>query len=419
MSVSLMIARRMRLRPDKGESTPPGIIIATMGIAISLVVMMLSVAVVTGFKHQIRDKITGFSSQVTLKIAPDNSERRTAGSEQAPDAISIAPWIQSAIPDGAEADLAAMATGVLKSDDAFTGVALKSLPADGTRGFIADNIEGGNIPATFATDSANVLILSHSTARQLGVGIGDRLFVHIFTGTGIKTRRMPVGAIYRTGFSDFDSRLAFTSLPFLQTALGLEPDQGTLIEVNGLPEDAIDNVAYEMQNALNLKALTDHTPIITVDSVHRSGALYFNWLSLLDTNVTVILILMACVAGFTLVSSTFIIILDRVAMIGILKTIGMTNAAIRRIFIYVGMRLVLVGLLIGDAVGLGLLFVQKWFAVIPLDPDAYYLDSVPVDINGWYIAALNAGVIIISALVLLMPTHAICRMSPSESVKYE
>ena len=151
----------------------------------------------------------------------------------------------------------------------------------------------------------------------------------------------------------------------------------------------------------------------------RSGAMYFNWLSLLDTNVTVIFILMLAVAGFTLVSSLFILILERVRTIGILRAAGASKRLIRSIFIDLGFRLVGRGLVIGNLVGLGFLLIQKYFHVVPLDPDMFYLNSVPVEIVPWQIVALNIGIIFASWLILLIPAGAAADTDPAKAIETE
>ncbi|MDE5836262.1 MAG: ABC transporter permease, partial [Paramuribaculum sp.] len=160
-------------------------------------------------------------------------------------------------------------------------------------------------------------------------------------------------------------------------------------------------------------------PQYRIETINTTGAMYFNWLELLDTNVVVILLLMGCVAGFTLVSCLFIIVLERVRMIGLLKALGATDGMIRRIFIYMACRLVSRGLIIGNLFALALLFAQKIWHIIPLDPEAYYLSYVPVSINLVSILALDVSVIALSFILLVLPSHIISTLSPSETMRYE
>ena len=195
---------------------------------------------------------------------------------------------------------------------------------------------------------------------------------------------------------------------------------GSRIELRVNDENKIDDDALLLQDAMmraSYNGLLDG--MYRINSVHNTGMMYFNWLELLDTNVVVILVLMTLVSGFTLISSLFIIILERVNMIGILKALGATNGEVRRIFIYLVQRLVLWGMLAGNAVGITFLVLQRHYHLLPLDPDAYYLNYVPVEINWWYILALNVGVFVVSWLMVLAPSHMVSTISPSQSIRYE
>lgn len=156
-----------------------------------------------------------------------------------------------------------------------------------------------------------------------------------------------------------------------------------------------------------------------ISDIFDSAGMWLNWLELLNTNVVVILILMGAVGAFTLLSSLFILILERIRMIGILKSLGATNAQITRIFTLIACRIVALGLLIGNTLSLSIVWAQQHYHLMPLNPEAYYLDSVPVRIVWWQIAAVNAGVIIITAAIMLIPSRMIARLSPSSSMRFD
>lgn len=415
MNVSLYIARRLRFKPDDKNATSPGIIIATAGIALALIIMLLSIAIVTGFKNEIREKVAGFNSQIVITPTKIGMSEGADSTEFVKLDNSTLMLLREHLPADADIALTLQRPVIVKTDDNFDGVVLKSLPP--APEFIASHIVEGEYPGEDSDKSH--LVLSRATADKLSLSPGDRVFTYFFIDDNIKARRLTVTGIYDTHFAEFDSHLAFCDIEFLQKLDHVDAESGSMIEINGFADDEIEHQAFILQDAIIKKAAADGGHIMDVTNVHRTGALYFNWLSLLDTNVTVILILMALVAGFTLVSSTFIIILERVKMIGILKTMGMSNASIRRIFIYMGEKLVVRGLLIGNVVGIGLLLVQKYFELLPLDPEAYYLDYVPVDINIPAILLLNVGVVIISSLMLLLPTRAISSMSPAKIIQFE
>lgn len=399
-SLPLFIARHLAMRPPGRPRTSPGIPIAVAGIALAYVVMLLSIAIVSGFKHRIRQKVEGFSSQITLTAPADE-----------PMALSPAldSLLHASLPPEAAIVAAAASPAILRTDSAFTGLALRSV-AD--TAFVASTLTDGTLPA----DPSQTLI-SRSTAHTLGAPLGSRIYACFVTPERIITRRLTVCGIYDSGFLDFDQAVAYVTLPFLQRLAHTPPSHAAMLEINGLPSAAIAPAAQALEGSLTRAAALGDVPQLTVDNVTRSGALYLNWLALLDTNVAVILVLMGAVAAFTLVSSTFIIVLERVTMIGVLKALGMPDASIRAIFSWMGLRLVGLGLFLGNVAGLALIGVQALWHVVPLDPATYFLDSVPVELQWWWWLLLNASVVAIAAVVLLIPTRAVCRISPAAVLK--
>ncbi len=217
---------------------------------------------------------------------------------------------------------------------------------------------------------------------------------------------------------EYDKFCGYASLRGVQKVAGVDSLSAGSLDIRGIPFDEIGEVSGALRNAL-LDATARETldSYYPVDDILRTGALYFNWLELLDTNVAVIFILMLAVAGFTLVSSLFILILERVRTIGVLRAIGGSRAFIRAIFIDLGMRLVVMGLLAGNVAGLGLLLIQKYTRVLPLDPEMYYLDAVPVEFVPWQFMALNVGVIVVSWLILAIPAGVASHTDPSKAIE--
>ncbi|MDE6249104.1 MAG: ABC transporter permease, partial [Paramuribaculum sp.] len=266
----------------------------------------------------------------------------------------------------------------------------------------------------------NTIIISTDKARKLGAVEGDRIYAHFFRNNTIASRRLTVKAVYDTRFSDYDGLYAFTPALLLQQLAGVDSTTVGAVEINGIQGRNVEEVTDRLRAATMQLSIND-TPgrIYEVSNVRQAGAMYFNWLELLDTNVAVILILMTLVSGFTLISSLFILILDRINTIGLLKAMGADNSLVRAIFIVMAERLVVRGLVIGNIIGLGLLFVQHKWHLIPLDPEAYYLAFVPVEINWWYIVVLNVGVAVVSCLMLILPSQMISTLSPARSIRYE
>lgn len=419
MRTDLFIARRLRISTGKSSRSATGIVIAVAGVALAVTVMLVSLAVIKGFKNEIKAKVTAFESQLTVSPATDSSDGDNDVSA-APHPITLTPKIQgiisSAVP-GSEVSLSITYPGVLKTPDSFSGIVFKSNPHTSLSHLIGENIIEGKM-ADFASEP-NAVVLSAHTADKLGLKTGDKVGAYFFSDGTMRSRNLTVTTIFDTHFSDYDSNVAIVSSEMLSKIAGLEKNQGTRIDINA-GEINVEEAANSLQNAFLDAYYSGVIPEpYLVDNARHRGALYFNWLDLLDTNVIVILALMAAVATFTLISSLFIIILERVNMIGILKAIGASNSLIRRIFILVAERLVVRGMIIGNIIGLGLIYLQSRFRFIPLNPESYYLSYVPVSIGWLEILILNLGVIVVAAGVLILPSHIIATISPAKSIRYD
>lgn len=418
-SLSAFISSRQTLREESAghRRRSPAVAVAIGGVALSVMVMLVSIAVVTGFKSQIRDKIVGFDSQITLaplsSFYAGGADSRLIMQPALCEAVeqALKPW------PNASATPAATLGGIIKTSDDFLGTMFRSIDPEGDCRFISDNLTEGELP-----DSADTrgLTISQSIADRLGLAVGDKTDAYFISGTDIRPRRFEVRAIYCSNFGEYDNNVVFIPYSTLSRLLKLEPGQAQVLKISGLPLDRVEAVAGTLQSSLNQAyARGQLSEQIDVSTVFSSGAIYFNWLALLDTNVAVILVLMACVSGFMLVSCVLILILQRVRMIGILKALGATNRQISAIFVRLGMRVTLSGIVLGNLMGLSLIFIQQIWHVVPLDPEAYYLSSVPVELQGGSWMLLNAGVLAFSLAVLLVPATLISRLSPLRAINFE
>ena len=416
MKFELYIARRLRLKNYNGsKQNSPSISIAVIGVALAIVIMMIAIVVVLGFKHEIRDKVMGFDAQITIS----NSDYTEKDKSYITFNDTLKSIINTTIPNG-QISLSIKQPGILKTDNDFMGIVFKGMDKNYDWKFISDNLTSGSIPNYNDENNQNKIIISKIISSSLKLKIGDKIYAYFFENNKIRTRRFEIAAIYETHFGEYDKLFAFSSLNTLQRLNNIDSISGNSVEIRNLPISEIENASYNLQDSLIQACYTNKlSSLHRVDTVYNTGALYFNWLDLLDTNVIVILILMSLVSGFTLISSMFIIILERVNMIGIMKSLGATNTQIRRIFIYLTERLVIKGILWGNAIALTIIFLQTKFKLIPLDPEAYYLNYVPTEINWWYILLLNTGVIIISGLILILPSHLISTISPAKTIKFE
>ena len=409
MRLELAMAGRLSLKA-------PGIPVAVAGIALSVAVMLLSIAIVSGFKHQIREKVTGFEHEISIYPGIDYSEEYVNNGIQLND--SLTDIIKSVAPD-AEISLEIRQPAIFKTDNDFEGIVIKGVDKNGNS-FITNQITEGEMLDWGGEFDTYPVVISASTAAALNLKINDAVMAHFFIGDNLYSRKLNVAAIYNTHFGEYDKTYAFAPIELLQKICKVDSVTGSSVSINCSGAD-IEQTAHNLR--LSLCGLNEigngNYPRYRIETINTTGAMYFNWLELLDTNVIVILLLMGCVAGFTLVSCLFIIVLERVRMIGLLKALGATDGMIRRIFIYMACRLVSRGLIIGNLFALAVLFAQKYWHIIPLDPDAYYLNYVPVNINWASILGLDIAVVALSFILLVLPSHIISNLSPSETMRYE
>lgn len=413
MNLPFFLARRLSLSSN-GRKSSPAVRVAVTAVALSVAVMLASVAIVLGFKREIREKVLGFNSHITLYTVPTN--------DYDDNLVSLTPSLSrllDSLPYVADYSLQASIPAILKTRDNFKGIYMRSLSDTGQRRFLTSSLEEGKIP-DYTKDSDKLkIVVSRAAARQLKLKVGDKIDTY-FMSDELRVRRLEVAAIYNSHFDNYDDLYLFGDLSLIQELGQISKSQGTSIVIDTDDFRNISEYSEDLHNRL-LKALADGTVyrLYRVDNAIDQGAGYFRWLSLLDTNVAVILILMTVVACVTLISGMLIIILDKKSFIGLLRALGARKRRVRMVFVYMAMRVALTGIVIGNALMLTFLYIQGRWHVIPLDPDAYYIDFVPVEFNWWAFGAMNAGVFVITYLSLLLPSWFAARISPAETMRYE
>lgn len=415
LKLPLYIAHRLSLRSNSRESQT-GVVIAVSGITLAVVVMIVSISVMCGFKNEIKAKITGFDSQIV--VAPHSGQ-----SDDAPPTLSVnelRPMLDS-LPPGTRWSLTARQPAIVKTPENFSGVIVKGMEPDGEWDFVRRNLVDGAVPDFSADSILYHVVVSHTLASGLNLSVGQKADVYFVGNGSYRIRRIMIAGIYDTHFAEYDKNVVFASLPMLRGVADIASDQGAMLEINGLGSDEeIDRQSVAISSMLMSGFYSGNTSrTYMVVNLHESAALYFNWLALLDTNVVVILSLMAILAGLTLVSSLFILVLRRVRTIGILKALGASNQMVRQTFILLTLRLLVAGLVIGNAVGLGLVYLQRLTRIVPLDPEAYYLDHVPVEISWPSVIMLNIAAALIAFAVLLFPSAIIATIKPARVINYE
>ncbi len=415
MNFPLFIAKR--IFSDKGgrqKVSRPAIRIATMGVAIGLAVMIVTVSVIVGFKHTIRDKVIGFGSHIQVTnflsmqsvdsnpICVNDSMMRVLGK----------------VEGVAHVERFAITHGILKTDSDFIGIAFKGVGPEYNLDFLRANMVEGSLPKFSDTSSSQKLVLSKMTADKLRLKAGDKVFAYFITGDNVRARRFTVSGVYQTNMTQFDEAICFTDLYTAVKLNGWNSDQCSGAELLVSDFDKLEGVASQVVAKVN-RTSDKYGDTYSSQTVYEAYPQIFSWLSLLDINVWIILALMMCVAGFTMISGLLIIILERTQMIGVLKALGASNTSVRRTFLWFAVFIIGRGILWGDIVGIGLVVLQQQTGFVHLDPASYYVSTAPVELHIPFIILLNVASLLISVFVLIAPSYLVTRIRPAKSMRYE
>ena len=415
MNISFFIAKRIYSdKGDKRKVSRPAIHIATAGVAIGLTVMILTVSVVLGFKHTIRDKVIGFGSHIQVEnfLTMQSSD---------PYPICIDDSVMKVIKgiEGVEhVERFTLTQGILKTDQDFLGMSFKGIGPEYDLSFIKSNLKSGSIPSF--SDSANKgnLLISSATADKMNLKAGDKVFAYFISDNGVKVRRFTVSGIFQTNMSQFDNALCFTDLYTARKLNNWDGELCTGAEISVGDLQQINAVSLRIADKVN--RTSDHEGnIFTSQTIYEAYPQIFSWLSLLDINVWIILALMICVAGFTMISGLLIIILERTQMIGVLKALGMKGSSVRHTFLWFAVFIIGKGMLIGDILAAAIILLQRHTGFISLDPATYYVSEAPTEINIQAFLLINVVTLFISVLVLVGPSFLISHIHPAKSMRYE
>lgn len=415
MNTELFIARRIYKGDKKNEKrvSSPAVKIAIAGIAIGLAVMIIAVCIIVGFKKEVRQKVIGFGSHIQITAFDNNSSY-----EHMP--ISFSDTLAATLKaNNAIRHVQEFITkpGIIKTDTDFLGIVLKGVSESYDWDFFQTNMIEGSVINLNDTSIENQAIVSQAIADKLHLELGDS-FTTYFVQEPVRARRFNIVGIYNTNFEDYDKLYVVTENSILASLNGWEDDMVSGVEVLVKDYNNLDNTArdlfFEMVsykdrfgNALYTRSIKDINPMI------------FNWLSLLDMNVWVIIILMLVVSGFTMISGLLIIILERTNMIGILKSMGARDFSLRKVFLYLSAFLIGRGMLWGNIIGLAVCLIQEKFQIFKLDPSTYYLSAVPVDLNPLHIILLNIGTLAVSLLMMIGPSYLVAKITPAKSIQFE
>jgi len=415
MNLPLFIAHRIYSSDgQRREVSRPAIRIATLGVAIGLAVMIITVSVVLGFKHTIRDKVVGFGSHIRI-------ENILTEQTASPTPICISDTLKrniKAIPGVRYIAPYAMTQGILKTDSDFLGVIFKGVGKDYDLCFLKQHLVSGKMPEFNDEESSYQLLISQQTADKLVLKAGDRVFSYFIGNDDVRVRKFTVAGIYQTNMNQFDQLLCFTDYQVPIRLNGWEKDQCSGAELMVNDFERLEETARQVQHLIT-RNVDRYGETFTSQTIYESYPQIFTWLDLLDINVWIILALMVCVAGFTMISGLLIIILERTQMIGLLKALGARNSTVRHTFLWFAAFIISQGLLLGDLIGIGIVVLQQQTGFVKLDPASYYVDTAPMELNIPIVVALNVATLLISIFVLIAPSFLVSHIHPAKAMHFE
>ncbi|MBD5196601.1 MAG: ABC transporter permease [Bacteroides sp.] len=413
MSYSFFLARKLSLASE-GRKSSPAIRVAVTAVALSVAVMIAAIAIILGFKREIRDKVIGFNSHLSVYAIPTDPADNNL--------ITLTPTLRTILDSKeyvTDYALEASIPAILKTPDNFKGVYLKSSEGETISKFLAANLISGKMPDYTKDSDTEKILISQKTADQLNLSTGDKIDTYFMTGS-IRVRRLEISGIFNSHFDSYDNVLIYGALPLIQSLGDLSNTQGTSISINVSDFDNLDNYAIDLSGTFaDAIASGMIYKYYRVETATNQGAGYFRWLQLLDTNVIVILTLMTIVAVVTLISGMLIIILDKKRFIGLVRSMGASVRSVRKVFIFMALRIAIWGLLIGNIIAICILWAQDRWHLIPLDADSYYIDFVPVELSWISILILNIATLLIIYLSLILPSWLAAKISPAETMRYE
>lgn len=417
MRFELFIAKKIKTGSgDNNRSSTPILNIAVIGIVLAIIIMILSITIVCGFKKEIENKIYELDSHIKIfnaSFSDDGINNKTVNKN------IITPELKDSLKFISSFELVAEKPAILKTAENFSGTVFRGTDERHDWKYLEKCLISGRIPNT--SDSINEIIISQYTANQLHLKAGDKIRTY-FIDNKVKARNFLITGIFNTDFEDFDKTYILGSIKQIQQINGWDPEEGSYIGITVNDLENLEDNAYRIYSALIRSSYKNEdrgNQVYNVTNTYQSNITYFAWLDLLDMNVVIILMLMTIVSAFTMIAGLLIIVFGRINMIGILKALGAGSKSIRGIFIFLTQKLIFKALLIGNISGISLAYLQEKLHIVKLNPEAYYMSYVPIAINWWYLLLLNIGVILIAYITLLGPSYIISSIKPSKSIRFE
>jgi len=397
----------------KGKFSRPANRIATLGVAIGTIVMLLSISILYGFKKEINSKVIAFGShaQVLSLTIDQNYEPSPLIFDS-----TLVNTIKSSVPE-CDVYIYASKLGILKTDENFCGINFKGVGEEYNLDHFKRYLVKGEIPQFSAKESTGKILISQSTADLLDLDIGMKVYSYFLSSKTLRARKFEVAGIYNTNLTDYDKSLAFTDLHTVRRLNGWDSTMVSGCEIDFHDIKSIESCSFKLKK--NIDLLNNDSRTLGAFTSRELNPQIFSWLEILDTNIVMILILMLCVSSVTVASGLLIIMLERINMIGILKSLGICNSEVRNIFINFALIIVGKGLLIGNIIAIALCYLQKYFSIVSLDSSVYYIDSVPVELNFLSILLLDLLIVLVSLFVILGTSFLVSIGKPIRSINFE
>ncbi|MFM9988882.1 ABC transporter permease [Flavobacterium sp.] len=416
MNLEYFIANRLiTSKNNKSSISAPIIKIAITAIAIGMIMMIVSIATGTGLQQKIRQKVAAFNGHILISNFDDNQSQ-----------VSLSPIStnQDFYPKFTSVEgiqhiqAVASKAGIIRTEKAFEGIVFKGVGKEYRWENLTEYLVQGRIPNLKAELNSEILI-SEYLANRLQLKLGDKCNTFFMKESGNhmpNLRVFTIVGIYNSGFQEFDATYIIGDIRHIQRINKWKPTEVGAFEVFINDFDKIEEKGAEVYN--NSQNKTDPSKTLDTQTIVQKYYYIFEWLKLFDFNIIVILVIMIVVSTINMVVALLVLVLERTQMVGILKSLGANNWTVRKIFLYNAAHLIIKGLLWGNIIGIGLLLVQKYTGIIKLNPENYYVNQAPVNINLWSILLLNLGTITICLLVLLIPSYIITKISPVKAIKF-
>ena len=410
MNLELFIAKRLYgTRKGARRISRPAVAVAQWGVAVGTVVMFVSICIIVGFKHTIRDKVVGFGGHIQLMDVETaaNGDVPMVASDELLAELSLVEGVKNVAPT-------VQKPGMVLAGGEYEGVVLKGVGDGYDLDFLEENLVEGTLPSFTGSAASGSVVISRYLASRLKVAVGDKLNLY-FLQNGVKARRMSVAAIYETHLSELDGMMAVTDMYTVRRLNGWGNGEVNAVEISINDYEELENVRQRVNGVAMQYSSTSRLYAPTIEELYPA---LFAWLGVLDQTVWLILVLVLFIAGFTMVSGLLILILEKSSFIGTMKALGAGNVSVARVFLYYACIVIGKGIVAGNAVALLLCLLQKYTGVVALDPEMYYMTSVPVEFS-WLLIPMNVFMFLLSVAMLLLPSMFIARIEPTKAIRFE